>query len=179
MARRIPSLLWRAGFVALAAGAALAQSAPPVIKPLPAPTPPAKAAAAPAPAPGAPTAKAAGLVPAESMQGVDWSGLTPEQKTLAVSILNDSSCTCGCGMKLAVCRRDDPTCPKSPGLAKQVVDLVRQGKTRAEVLKALPSAPPPPAPAPKFIQFTLPPGDAPAVGPKTAPVTILHYLDYQ
>src|SRR6185436_6424397 len=115
----------------------------------------------------------AGPVPAEEMQGLVFDGLTPEQKTLALSILNDNSCDCGCGMKVGVCRRDDPKCPRSPTLGKQVIDLVKQGKTKDEIVKiAL-------TPPSKFVQFALTAGDDPAIGPKDAKVTILHYFDYQ
>jgi hypothetical protein len=52
-------------------------------------------------APAKPAAKGApGPVAAEEMSGVNFEGLTPDQKTLAVSILNENSCDCGCGMKL-------------------------------------------------------------------------------
>jgi protein-disulfide isomerase len=115
----------------------------------------------------------AGPVPAEDMQGLVFDGLTPEQKTLALSILNDNGCDCGCGMKVGVCRRDDPKCPRSPLLGKQVIDLVKQGKSKDEIVKiAL-------TPPSKFVQFALTAGDDPAIGPKDAKVTILHYFDYQ
>jgi len=107
------------------------------------------------------------------MTGLVFDGLTPEQKTLAVSILNENSCDCGCGMKLAVCRRDDPTCPRSPGLGKSVIELVKQGKSRDEIVKAVLT------PKSKFVQFALPPGESPSIGPKEAKVTLLHYFDYQ
>jgi len=131
--------------------------------------PPAPAAKAPSPAPAA----AAGPVAPEAMTGLVFDGLTPEQKSLAVSILNENGCDCGCGMKVAVCRRDDPKCPRSPGLGKQVIDLAKAGKSRDEIVKTVLT------PASKFVQFALPAGDAPAIGPKNAKVTILHYFDYQ
>jgi hypothetical protein len=118
-------------------------------------------------------APAAGPVPPEAMTGLVFDGLTPEQKTLAVSILNENSCDCGCGMKIAVCRRDDPKCPRSPGLGKSVIDMVKLGKTRDEIVKAVLSPPS------KFVAFALAPGDSPSIGPKDAKVTILHYTDYQ
>jgi hypothetical protein len=107
------------------------------------------------------------------MTGLVFDGLTPEQNALAVSILNENGCDCGCGMKLAVCRRDDPKCPRSPGLGKSVIDLVKLGKGKAEIVKTVLSPPS------KFVQFALTPGDAPSIGPKDAKVTILHYTDYQ
>lgn len=116
---------------------------------------------------------AADPVPPEQMQGVDFSGLDAAKKKLAVDVLNANGCDCGCGMKLGVCRRDDPKCPRSPGLAAEVVKLAGQGKTSDEIVKAVLSPPS------KFVSFDLPAGDAPAIGPAKAPVTIVHYLDYQ
>ena len=107
------------------------------------------------------------------MNGVSFEGLTDAQKQLALSIMNENGCDCGCGMKVAVCRRDDAKCTRSLSLSKQVIDLVKQGKTREEIVKV---ALTPPS---KFVQFDLKLGDAPAVGPADAKVTILHYIDYQ
>jgi protein-disulfide isomerase len=118
-------------------------------------------------------APAAGPVAPEAMSGLVFDGLTPEQKALAVKILNENSCDCGCGMKVAVCRRDDPKCPRSPGLGTSVIDLVKQGKGRDEIVKAVLTPPT------KFVSFALTPGDSPAIGPKNAKVTLLHYFDYQ
>jgi hypothetical protein len=77
---------------------------------------------------------AADPVPPEKMQGVDFSGLDEGKKKLAVDVLNANGCDCGCQMKLAVCRRDDPKCPRSPGLAADVVKLAGQGKTADEIV---------------------------------------------
>ena len=131
---------------------------------------------APAPAPAAkpaPAAAPSGPVPPEAMTGVDFGGLTQEQKDSAVSILNENSCDCGCGMKVGVCRRDDPKCPRSPTLAKQVVDMTKAGKSRAEIVKTVLTPPS------KFVQFPVTPGDAPSIGPKDAKVTLIEYFDYQ
>src|SRR5262249_30033100 len=101
------------------------------------------------------------------------SGLTDAQKKLAVDLFNEYGCDCGCGMKIAVCRHTDKKCPRSLPLATQIVDLIKQGKSRDEVVKV---ALTPPS---KFVSFDLPVGDAPSIGPKDAKVTILHYFDYQ
>ena len=125
------------------------------------------AATPPSPAP------AAGPVAPEAMAGLAFDGLTPDQKTLAISILNDNGCDCGCGMKVAVCRRDDAKCGRSKDLGTQVIDLVKKGKGRDEIVKTVLTPPS------KFMQFPFEAGDSPAIGPKNAKVTILHYFDYQ
>jgi len=51
--------------------------------------------------------------------------------------------------------------------------MVKQGKGRDEVVKAVLSPPS------KFVSFALTPGDSPSIGPKNAKVTLLHYFDYQ
>ena len=132
----------------------------------------AAAPAAPAAAPPTP-APAAGPVAPEAMQGLSFDGLTPEQKTLAIALLNENGCDCGCGMKIAVCRRDDAKCTRSLGLGTQVIDLVKQGKGREEIVKTVLSPPS------KFVAFAMTPGTSPSVGPKNAKVTIYYYTDYQ
>ena len=127
------------------------------------------ALAAPPPTP----APAAGPVAPEAMSGLVFDGLTPEQKALAVSILNENGCDCGCGMKIAVCRRDDSKCTRSLGLGKVVIDLIKEGKGRDAIVKSVLSPPS------KFVQFAMMPGTSPSVGPKDAKVTIYHYTDYQ
>jgi protein-disulfide isomerase len=140
----------------------------------PAAKPAAPAAATPAAAAAAAPAKVKGgpALP-EEMQGVDWTGLTPAQKDLAVKVMNENSCDCGCGMKVGGCRRDDPKCPRSPTLAKQVVDLAKAGKGKDEIVKTVLTPPT------KYVQFALDAGKSPSVGPADAKVTLIHYFDYQ
>ena len=144
--------------------------------PAPKITPAADPAAAPAPVPSAaaaPAAQPGGALPPEAMNGISFAGLTDAQRELAVAILNENGCDCSCGMKLAVCRRDDSKCGRSLALANQVIDLIKAGKGREEIVRTALSPPS------KFVQFDIPAGDAPSVGPADAKVVILHYLDYQ
>ncbi len=124
-------------------------------------------------APPPPPAPAAGAVAPEAMNDVSFEGLSAAQKTQSVSILNENGCDCGCGMKVAVCRRDDAKCGRSKDLAAQVVAAVKGGKSKDEIVKTILTPPS------KFVQFPLAANDAPAIGPKNAKVTILHYFDYQ
>jgi cytochrome c biogenesis protein CcmG/thiol:disulfide interchange protein DsbE len=55
---------------------------------------------------------------ANKIPGVDLSGLTSEKRVEALKALNTESCTCGCGLTLAQCRLDDPTCTVSLPLAQ-------------------------------------------------------------
>jgi thiol-disulfide isomerase/thioredoxin len=58
----------------------------------------------------------------KEIPGVDFSHVPAEQKTLVLQLLNAQGCTCGCGLTVAKCRVDDPTCPVSKPLAQSIVD---------------------------------------------------------
>jgi hypothetical protein len=87
-------------------------------------------------------------------------------------------------MDMITCRTKDQTCPRSPDLAAQTVKLLAAGKSEAEVVKAVYSTPAPsPAAAagptaPEMV-FDVPAGDSYDLGPDTAPVTLVSFLDYQ
>jgi thiol-disulfide isomerase/thioredoxin len=58
---------------------------------------------------------------ATDVPGLSLEKLTPTQKTTALKRLNDEQCTCGCGLTVAQCRINDPTCGISLPIAKQIV----------------------------------------------------------
>ena len=58
----------------------------------------------------------------KEIPGVDFSHVPAEQKTLVLKLLNAQGCTCGCGLTVAKCRVEDPTCPVSKPLAQSIVD---------------------------------------------------------
>lgn len=68
---------------------------------------------------------------ATSLPGVSFSGLTPDQKKLALKTMNSEHCTCGCNMTIAECRMTDPSCTTSQKLAQKIVNEIRAGKTPA------------------------------------------------
>src|SRR5262252_5680426 len=61
---------------------------------------------------------------ATELPGVDFSKLTPAQKSVALRRMNANSCSCGCTMTLAQCRINDSGCRISLGLAQQIVAQV-------------------------------------------------------
>jgi thiol-disulfide isomerase/thioredoxin len=75
---------------------------------------------------------------ATELPGVNFKGLTPAQKKLALRRLNSENCTCGCNLTLSECRVNDTECPYSGKLAAQVVKEVVSG--------AKPPRTPPPTP---------------------------------
>jgi len=135
-------------------------------------------------------APAATAAPTEEpkLNGVDFSPLNAAQKATAMQIFAEQHCNCGCGMDMIKCRTEDQTCPRSPQLAAQTVKLLAEGKSKDEVVKAVYSAPAPspaaPAAAPAGpsapeMVFDIPAGDSYDMGPDTAPVTLVTFLDYQ
>ena len=75
-----------------------------------------------------------------NLAGVDFTGLTPARKTLALKALRAEECSCGCDMKVAECRVKDPNCSFSRGLAGVTIDAIKAGKTEAEVVAMKPLA---------------------------------------
>ena len=65
---------------------------------------------------------------ATAIPGIEFTGLSAEQKTEALKRMNTEPCTCGCGSTIAGCRIDDPTCETSLPLAKKIVEDVRKKK---------------------------------------------------
>jgi len=65
---------------------------------------------------------------ANKIPGIDLSTLSPERKAEALQSLNTEHCTCGCGLTLAQCRVDDPTCTVSLPLAQDLVKKIVSAK---------------------------------------------------
>ncbi|MCI0568117.1 MAG: hypothetical protein L0Z52_08005 [Acidobacteria bacterium] len=119
--------------------------------------------------------------------GLDFSGLSAEQIATATQILGETRCNCNCGMTLLECRTKDPNCTRSLSVARALVEDLKGGKdaaaARANVQAALAKAAstPPPAPAAPDVNkvFKIDVTGAPVKGPKSAPVTIVEFSDYQ
>jgi thiol-disulfide isomerase/thioredoxin len=64
-------------------------------------------------------------VHAKELPGVDFQGLSEDQKRAALKRLNSEMCTCGCKLTLAQCRINDSDCGTSKGLAEKIVQEIR------------------------------------------------------
>jgi thiol-disulfide isomerase/thioredoxin len=58
---------------------------------------------------------------AKHIPGVDLEQFSEDQRKAVVQALIAEQCTCGCELTVAECRLDDPTCPVSLPLAKEIV----------------------------------------------------------
>lgn len=71
---------------------------------------------------------------ATELPGVSFAGLSAAQKKAALREMNETGCNCGCGMSVAQCRINDPSCPISTKLASEIVKKVKSsGATPSSV----------------------------------------------
>jgi protein-disulfide isomerase len=73
---------------------------------------------------------------ATDLPNVDMAGLSPDQKHAVLKLLREEACTCGCGMKMAQCRLQDPKCAFSRMSATAAVKAIKEGKTPDQMRSA-------------------------------------------
>ncbi|HET6277183.1 MAG TPA: DsbA family protein [Candidatus Polarisedimenticolia bacterium] len=117
------------------------------------------------------------------IRDVDFTGLSESQKQIALKIMNQNPCNCGCRMTIAECRVDDHSCRRSLIFARTILDALREGKSEAEVVVVLK------AKTDTFVEAR-PPEDTdvvydidvalnPVRGPLNATVSIIEFSDFQ
>jgi thiol-disulfide isomerase/thioredoxin len=62
---------------------------------------------------------------ATELPGVDLTGLTPARREEALTRMNTEHCSCGCGLTVAQCRINDPSCDVSLPQAQKIVSDLR------------------------------------------------------
>ena len=67
-----------------------------------------------------------GEVGDHEVPGIDFTGLNPRQRYWYLSEATGITCSCGCRQDLLECRRDDATCPISPGLSDSLLAEARK-----------------------------------------------------
>lgn len=75
---------------------------------------------------------------ATELPDVDFTGLTPDQRKIAIKKMNSEGCDCGCKLTIAQCRMNDTSCPVSRLLAARIVKETLAG-SRAAGAPAAPS----------------------------------------
>lgn len=70
------------------------------------------------------------IITPEDLPGFETAQLTNRQRLWLYHRAHAEECGCGCGMTVAQCRVEDPTCPKSPGRAKELVREAEQAVPR-------------------------------------------------
>ena len=113
---------------------------------------------------------------------VDFTKLSPVRSRALLRLLRTHDCTCGCGMKVAECRVNDPGCSWSKGVAAAMGDALRAGKSENDAIAAAKASkwgqgPQPP----KLLEdpVTIPTAGSPERGPAGATITLVEFSDFQ
>ena len=116
------------------------------------------------------------------LPAVNFSGLKPLQKTAALRLMRNHDCSCGCGMKVAECRVNDPNCGYSKGIAAAMIEALHAGKDENAALAAANDSKWGKGPAPRKLLYDavkIPTAGAPEKGAKNAKITLVEFSDFQ
>lgn len=119
----------------------------------------------------------------QNLPGVDWKSLKPAQQQTVLKVLREFDCSCGCLMKVAQCRVEDPPCAQSRALAAMAVEAARSGKGEPGIRQALEGS--------NLVSragqrnrvlldpVDIPIQNAPAKGASNARITLVEFSDFQ
>ena len=116
------------------------------------------------------------------LPNVDWAGSTPTQKASALKMMREADCTCACGMKVAQCRVEDPSCSYSKALSALMLKGFKDGKNPAEVAKLVSeSAVGRPRAEQQILDepIKIPTVGAPSTGPDMARIVLVEFSDFE
>jgi protein-disulfide isomerase len=117
-----------------------------------------------------------------NVPAVDFSGMSPLRARALLRLIRSHDCTCGCGMKVAECRVNDPGCAWSKGVAAAMGDALRAGKNENDAIDAAKASrwgqgPQPP----KLLEdpVAIPTAGSPVRGPADARLILVEFSDFQ
>jgi len=116
---------------------------------------------------------------ATTLPGVDLSGLTKAQTGVALTVMRAEGCVCGCDMKIAECRVEDPKCAFSHRLSDFIVKEASAGKSAAMIKAGLAKLGTELMPVLEEKPAKLTIDGDPMRGPANAKVTIVEFSDFQ
>ncbi len=120
---------------------------------------------------------------ATELPGVNFTGLDAAKKKVVLGVLREYDCTCGCAMKVAQCRIEDPPCGQSQALAAMAVPTAREGADAAGIRKMLDESEVSRRAKMRsrilWDPVEIPIQGAPSRGPAGARVTLVEFSDFQ
>ena len=119
----------------------------------------------------------------DTLPNVEWKTATPPQKLKALKAMRDFGCTCGCSMKVAQCRVEDPPCAQSKALAVIAINGAIAGKSEVEIAKLFADSDFAKRAAQKdrimLDPVPIPIANSPFKGPANAKITLVEFSDFQ
>ena len=116
-----------------------------------------------------------------NLAGVDFTGLTPAKKTVALNALRTQECSCGCDMKVAECRVKDPNCSFSRGWLRSLSAPSRPAKPETAAIAESKASKFGSRPEHKLLDdpVPIPTLGSPVMGPANARITLVEFSDFQ